>query len=122
MNGFGSGCVTPSALIWKSFIPSSSALCVRGLVRLISSARSTLAKIGPGLKTNCFAPGSYTLTPVTSEGSRSLVNWMRWKTQSSDRASAFASSVFPMPGTSSISTCPLENTATRSDLTASGLP
>ena len=52
MNGRGSGCVWPSADTCRSLIDSSSALCVRGVARLISSASTTLAKIGPGLKTN----------------------------------------------------------------------
>ena len=38
-----------------------------------------------------------------SAGSRSLVNWMRWKSIPSDVASAWASMVFPTPGMSSIS-------------------
>ena len=40
--------------------------------------------------------------PVTSEGIRSGVNWMRLKSQPTERASAFASIVLPMPGTSSM--------------------
>ena len=46
------------------------------------------------------------LTPVMSEGKRSGVHWMRVKVQSRLRASALASTVFPTPGTSSMSTCP----------------
>jgi hypothetical protein len=42
-------------------------------------------------------------TPVTSEGSRSGVNWIRFTEQSIERASALASIVLPTPGTSSIS-------------------
>ncbi len=45
-------CVFPSTETWPSLIASSRALWVRGVVRLISSARITLAKIGPGLKVN----------------------------------------------------------------------
>ena len=52
MNGGSSGYVLPSTETWRSLIASSRALWVRGVVRLISSARITLAKIGPGLKTN----------------------------------------------------------------------
>ena len=37
------------------------------------------------------------------------MNWTRWKRSSSDRASAFASTVFPTPGTSSTSTWPSAN-------------
>ena len=51
-NGSGSGMVCPSSETCPSFIASSSADCVRGLARLISSARSTLAKMGPWRRTN----------------------------------------------------------------------
>ena len=49
MNGCGSGCVWLSTVTCASFIASSSADCVFGVVRLISSASTMLAKIGPGL-------------------------------------------------------------------------
>ena len=39
---------------WPSLIASSSDDCVRGVVRLISSARTTLAKIGPRLSSNAL--------------------------------------------------------------------
>src|SRR5213596_582253 len=45
--GCGSGSVLPSTVTCASFMASRSADCVRGVVRLISSARTTLAKIGP---------------------------------------------------------------------------
>ena len=50
MNGGGSTCVTPSTLIWRSSIASSSADCVLGEARLISSASTMLANSGPGWK------------------------------------------------------------------------
>ena len=50
--------------------------------------------------------------PVMSDGIRSGVNWMRLKLQPTERASAFASIVLPMPGTSSISTWPPHSIAT----------
>ena len=74
MNGCGSGCVWLSTVICDSFMASSSADCVFGVVRLISSATMMLAKIGPGLNSNSRAAGLYTLTPITSLGSRSEVN------------------------------------------------
>ena len=40
--------MTPSTVTWRSAIASSSADCVFGVARLISSTRTTLAKIGPG--------------------------------------------------------------------------
>ena len=48
MNGRGSGWVCPSTDTCRSLIASSRALCVRGVARLISSASTILAKIGPG--------------------------------------------------------------------------
>ena len=47
-----SWCVASSIETWPSLIASSSADCVRGVVRLISSASTTFAKIGPGLSSN----------------------------------------------------------------------
>ena len=85
---------------------SSSADCVFGVVRLISSASTILVKSGPGLKTNSPRLGSHTETPSTSEGSMSEVNWMRWNEAPMDRASPEASVVLPTPGTSSIRRCP----------------
>src|SRR5438045_8963942 len=65
---------------------------VLGVVRLISSASTMLVKSGPGLKTNSLLAGSQMLTPMTSEGSMSEVNWMRWKPTPMERASAAARS------------------------------
>jgi hypothetical protein len=56
---------------------SSSADCVLGVVRLISSASTMLVKSGPGLNTKSPVFGSHTETPSTSDGSMSEVNWMR---------------------------------------------
>src|SRR5215216_4452056 len=85
---------------------SRSAACVFGGARLISSTRRRFAKMGPGRNSNSFERWLKTLTPVTSEGSRSGVNCMREKEQSIERASAFASIVFPTPGKSSMIRCP----------------
>src|SRR3954447_13369626 len=85
---------------------SSSAACVFGDARFTSSTSRRFANTGPGLNSNSLARWSNTLTPVTSDGSRSGVNWRRENEQSSDRASAFASIVFPTPGKSSMIRCP----------------
>ena len=45
-------CVVPSTVTWRSCIASSSAACVFGGARLISSASRRLAKIGPGRNSN----------------------------------------------------------------------
>ena len=65
---------------------------------------------------------SISVKPVTSEGVRSGVNWMRRKESPSAAASARTSVVFPTPGTSSISTCPPHSSAVRIRSTASPLP
>ena len=69
----------------SSCIASSSADCVLGGVRLISSASRMLAKIGPGTKVQVRWPvvGSSSMmsVPVMSEGIRSGVNWMRLNIQ-----------------------------------------
>src|SRR5690348_4318552 len=106
MNGGSSAYVTPSTETCRSSMHSSSAACVFGEARLTSSTRSRLAKTGPGRNSNSFCCWLNTLTPVTSDGSRSGVNWRREKLQSSERASAFASIVFPTPGKSSMIACP----------------
>ncbi len=46
--GRSSRCVSPSIVTWRSCIASSSAACVFGGARLISSARRRFVKIGPG--------------------------------------------------------------------------
>ena len=103
-NGAGIGRVSPSTLTWRSCIASSSADCVRGVARLISSTSRTLVKIGPGMKRK--APSARTLEPVTSDGRRSGVPCTRPKLSPSARANERASSVLPTPGTSSSSACP----------------
>src|ERR671920_742958 len=68
---------------------SSSADCVFGGVRLISSASTMFAKIGPGANTICRRPvvvSSWMMSvPVMSDGIRSGVNWMRLNFRSSTR-------------------------------------
>ena len=80
-NGFGSSSDLPCAVTWPSCIASRSAACVLGGVRLISSARTTLAKSGPATKRKRRRPvcGSSSMisVPVMSPGMRSGVNWMR---------------------------------------------
>jgi hypothetical protein len=56
---------------------SSSADCVFGEARLISSAMTMLAKIGPGWNSKPRLAWLKIVTPLTSEGSRSGVNWIR---------------------------------------------
>ena len=84
MNGPGSGWVTPSAVTWRSCIASSSAACVLAGARLTSSARTRLAKTGPGRNTTSRPRGSSTTAPVMSAGSRSGVNCTRANDQPGD--------------------------------------
>src|SRR5437588_138595 len=106
MKGLTSSWVSPSIVTWFSCMHSRSAACVFGEARLISSTRSRFANTGPGLNSNSFERWLKTFTPVTSEGRRSGVNWSRENDASSERASAFASIVFPTPGKSSRIRCP----------------
>ena len=57
-----------------------------GEARFTSSARTTLAKIPPARNSNSLEPRFHTETPVTSECSRSGVNWIRCQVPSMERA------------------------------------
>src|SRR5262245_21024472 len=122
MKGRGSGYVAWSMETWVSFIASSRLDCVLGVVRLISSARTMLAKRGPGLNRNSLRSGCHTETPRMSEGSMSDVNWIRWKRPPMDRASDAASVVLPTPGASSMRTWPRASSPTTARRTTWGLP
>ena len=93
----------PSTVTCRSSMHSSRADWVFGEARLISSPTTMLAKMPPGRNSNSRVSWLNTETPVTSEGSRSGVNWMRRTEQSMERASALLSMVLPTPGTSSMS-------------------
>jgi hypothetical protein len=78
-NGTGSGRGSPSTVTCRSSIASSSAACVFGGVRLISSARIRFANTGPGTNAS-FRPPSPSCkisVPVMSAGIKSGVNWIR---------------------------------------------
>ena len=80
---------------------SSSADCVFGVARLISSASTRLAKIGPGWKRRALVAAlsvSMIMLPTMSAGIRSGVNWMREYFRCSTRASVRSSVVLPRPG------------------------
>src|SRR5665213_1658498 len=101
---------------------SSSALWVRGLARLTSSANSSCVKIGPLRNSNCCCVRSNTDTPMMSAGRRSLVNCTRCQASPNRCASACASVVLPTPGTSSISKCPRASKHASDSLSTSGFP
>ena len=77
---------------------SSSAAWVFGGARLISSASRRFAKIGPGLNSKSASRWLNTDEPVTSEGIRSGVNWMREKSIDATWANERAIRVFARPG------------------------
>ena len=97
-NGGSSRCVVFSIVTWRSCIASSSAACVFGGARLISSARRRLAKTGPGRNTNSAVRWSKICEPVTSPGIRSGVNWIRAKRRDVACANERAISVLARPG------------------------
>ena len=90
---------------------SRRADCVLGVALFTSSARTICDITGPCRNSNSEVCWLKMVTPVTSLGSRSGVNWMRLKVRPSERAIDFASVVFPTPGTSSIKTWPDESRA-----------
>ena len=92
----------PSTVTWRSSMASSSDDCVFGEARLISSPRTMLANTGPGRNSNRSVPRFQTVTPTTSDGSRSGVNCTRFHVQSMEFDRAFARLVLPTPGTSSM--------------------
>ena len=81
-----------------SSMTSSSADCVLGEVRLISSASAIWHMMAPGW--NSISPVlKFTIVkPVTSLGTTSGVNWMRLKSRSSAFERPRAKVVLPTPG------------------------
>src|SRR6266851_4445888 len=114
--------VRPSMVTVRSCIACSSAACVLGGVRLISSASSSSVKTGPLLRTNWLVWKLNRLVPMTSPGIRSGVNWMRLKERRSAAAKLRAMSVFAVPGTPSRSTCPSDSSAASSRSTTASCP
>ena len=97
-NGGPSRRVSPSVVTCRSCIASSSAACVFGGARLISSASRRLAKIGPGRNSKSDSRWLKIDEPVTSDGIRSGVNWMREKSIDATCANERAIRVFARPG------------------------
>ena len=116
------GAGTPSTVTVRSSITSSSADWVFGDARLISSAMTMLANTGPGWNSKPRVAWLKIVTPDTSEGSRSGVNWMRRHCPCTVAAIARARVVLPTPGTSSSSTCPWAKSAVSASRTTCGLP
>src|SRR5207302_7810843 len=98
------------------------AACVFGGARLISSASRRLVKIGPGRNSKSDSRWLKIEEPVTSDGIRSGVNWMRVKPMLVTWANARAISVFASPGKSSIRTWPSASSPSRTSWSAPRLP
>ena len=105
-NGSSSRKVSPPSVTCFSCIASSSAAWTLAGARLISSASTMFAKMGPRLMLNEPVDWSKTCVPRTSAGSRSGVNWMRWNVVWIVSASVRTVSVLARPGTPSSSTWP----------------
>src|SRR2546428_116146 len=113
--------LVPSIVTVRSCIASRSAAWVLAGARLISSARTRSAKIGPGRNVNSCVPVR-SETPVMSAGMRSGVNWMRWNRTSRASASERTSSVLAVPGTPSSSTWPRASRHTTTSRVAASWP
>src|ERR1035437_5098846 len=98
--------VLPPMVTCFSCMASSNADCTFAGARLISSASTMFAKIGPFFTENLPVDWSNTCVPTTSAGSKSRVNWIRLNVVWTVSASVRTVSVFARPGTPSIRTCP----------------
>ena len=117
------GGVWPSVVTWRSCIASSSAACVFGGARLISSARRRLAKIGPGRNSNVGG------ALVVDRGAGHVGgHQVRRELDAAEVAGSVACaneraiSVFARPGKSSIRTWPSASSPSRTSSSASRLP
>ena len=77
--GEGTAWVSLPIVTCRSCITSSSADCTFAGARLISSASRKLQKTGPSSVSKSAELGRKTRVPTRSEGTRSGVNWIRWK-------------------------------------------
>ena len=104
INGSGRRWEMPSTVTVCSSIASSSADCVFGVARFISSASRMFVITRPCLYSKLFVSRLYIVKPVISDAVTSGVNCARRLTSPAAFPIAFASVVFPVPGTSSTST------------------
>ena len=104
---------------------SSSADWVLGVARLISSASTRFATIGPCSNCSSWPPPSLSTStdvPRTSAGIMSGVNWIRLKLSFRASPSEETSMVFPSPGTPSSSTWPPARSAVSTPSITSAWP
>ena len=116
--GRAAACVTPSTVTWRSAIASSSADCVFGIARLISSTSSTLANTGPGRNSNVarlLVEDRQARDVGRLEVGRAL-DARPASAPSIEPAIERASTVFAVPGTSSNRTWPRQASAARTSL------
>src|SRR5215211_6640016 len=118
-NGSGTGWLVLPMVTWCSCITSSRADWTLAGARLISSASRKLQNTGPSSVSKPPWSGRQILVPTRSEGTRSGVNWMRWKLPPNTWAKVAMVRVLASPGTPSSSRCPPDNNATR---TRSSMP
>src|SRR5918992_1588663 len=104
---------------WCSCMTSSRADWTLAGARLISSASRKLQNTGPSSVSKPPWSGRQIRVPTRSEGTRSGVNWMRWKLPPRTWARVAMVRVLASPGTPSSSRCPPDNNATR---TRSSMP
>ena len=107
--------VWPETVTCFSCMASSRAAWVFGGVRLISSARMRLAKMGPRENSKRRVPSPPVCRislPTMSVGIRSGVNWMRWKERPSTLPKVLTRRVLASPGTPTIRQCPRQRRAT----------
>src|SRR6185369_8200793 len=109
-------------VIWRSSMASSTAACVRGGMRLTSSASSRSVKSGPWCKVNVLVERLSTLLPIMSAGIRSEVHCTRRNSSVNSRAKLLITSVLAIPGTPSSRAWPPHKTVSRHWLINSSWP
>ena len=94
--------VCPAIETWRSAMTSSSADCTLAGARLISSASTRFAKIGPHSMSKSSRDGRHTRVPTMSAGTRSGVNCRRVNVPPTTCASVDTVNVLARPGTPSM--------------------
>src|SRR5579859_1619262 len=117
-----SGCATPSMVIWRSSMASSTAAWVRGGMRLTSSASSRSVNSGPRCSEKLLVERLSTLLPMMSAGMRSEVHCTRRNSRSKSRAKLLTTRVLSIPGTPSSSAWPPHRMVSRHWLIRSSWP
>src|SRR5262245_31836825 len=109
-------------VIWRASMASSTAACVRGGMRLTSSASRRSVKSGPRWRAKLLVERLSTLLPMMSAGMRSEVHCTRRNSRSNSRAKLLITSVLAIPGTPSSRAWPPHKIASRHWLISSSWP